>query len=136
MPAAKIVGEFGGRAIDPPGFDLPIIPFDNGRKVHQLTATNGIVKQTAPWTEPIGSDYAGNIRREPVHSHKTAPAHAACEFRFINTEKTLAHLGVNSVGSDRVRGVRYLAGVEPNLNVLIGLGDANALCAQLERVHL
>jgi hypothetical protein len=58
MPAAKIVGEFIGCAFDHPGFNLPVIPFDNGGKVHQLTATNGIVKQMASWTEPIGSDRA------------------------------------------------------------------------------
>src|SRR5262245_35029522 len=115
MPVAKIVGEFVGCAFDPPGFDLPVIPFDNARKVHQLTATNGIVKQMAPWTEPIGSVRAGNDRRKPFHGHKTAPGYAACELRFINTKETLAHLGVNSVGSDRVSGVRDPAAVEPNL---------------------
>src|SRR5262245_8808625 len=136
MPAAKIVGDLVGCAFDPPGFDLPVIPFDNARKVHQLAATNGIVKQTPLWTEPIGSDRAGNVRRKPFHRHKTAPGHAACELWFVSAKKTLAHLGVNSVGSDSVRGVRDGAIVEPNLNLLLGLGDADALCAQLERVPL
>src|SRR5215813_13129360 len=106
MPAAKIVSEFLGCAFDTPGFDLPVIPFDNARKVHYLTATNGIVKQTTLWTEPIHSDRAGNVRRKAFHRHKTAPGHAARELWFVSTKKTLAHLGVNSVGSDSVRGVR------------------------------
>src|SRR4051812_15546836 len=136
MPAEEIVCEFVGCAFDRPRFNLPVIPFYNAHKVHQLAATDRIVKHMAAWTEPIGPDRVGNIRRKLFRRHDTAPSHAAGELWSINTEKTLAHLRVNSIGSDRVRGVRDLTGVEPNLHVLFGLGYADALLAQLERVRL
>ena len=84
------------------------------------------MKQMAPWTEPIGSDRAGNIRRKLFHRHKAAPGHAACELWFINTKKTLAHLGVNSVGSDRVR-VHPERGPGP-LDEFPGPGRVDVIC--------
>src|SRR5215831_7983217 len=102
MPAAKIVSEFLGCAFDTPGFDLPVIPFDNARKVHYLTATNGIVKQTTLWTEPIHSDRAANVRRLANHRHQPATGHAPRERSGVSRIQARPHPGVKCVGPSPV----------------------------------
>src|SRR5215470_8754150 len=126
MPTREIVRQFFGRTLDRPGFCLPIVPFDGGHEVHQLTAAHRIVQYVTFWPEPISSKQAGEVRRKTVYRHETAPCDAASEFGLTGAKQALANFRVNTVGSDRERCMRQFPGLELDLHLLVRLryGDA------------
>lgn len=63
VPAAKIAGEFVLAAFDDPGFDLPIVAFDNADEIHQFAATHRIMQHVAVRAEPVRGEKLRQMRR-------------------------------------------------------------------------
>ena len=133
MPAAIVVGEFRGRAGHRPGFDLPIVALDEADVVHQLAAAPDSAAHVrwarASWCRASARDGG---RRSIT---RAAPCHAAGE---LGDRARTNILGSSSdaVGTDHEGGVRRFAGVEADLDLLVGLADADAAFAEPDRVRL
>src|SRR5262245_65593290 len=103
MPAVKVIGQLAGCAFDCPGFNLPIVAFDETDEVHELAATNWIMQHMATRPEPVGPDHLSDVGWKAMHRRDTSPSNAAGEFGSVRAEQAFADLRVNAVRSDHER---------------------------------
>src|SRR5262245_16120440 len=136
MPAVKVIGQLAGCAFDRPGFNLPIVAFDETDEVHELAATNWIMQHMATRPEPVGPDHLSDVGWKASHRHDPSPSNATGEAGSLGAEQAFADLRVNTVRSNHKRRTHSFPGIKSDVHMLVGLGDANAAPGKMECIRL